>query len=169
MGIETPPAAAPGAEVLELLQREFTDGISEVSYVRGEASAVVRAEALRPVIDFLKQDPRLAFNLLVDMTAVDYGQRKPRFDVVYHLLSLANRRRLRLKVRVDDSGPEVDSLSSVWGCADWLEREIWDMFGIRFRGHPNLKRILMYEEFQGHPLRKDYPIQKRQPLIGPKN
>jgi NADH-quinone oxidoreductase subunit C len=169
MGIETPAETAPLVQMLELLQREFANDVSEVAYVRGEATAVVRPEALRPVVEFLRHDSRMAFDLLVDMTAVDLGQRKPRFDVVYHLLSLSHKLRLRLKVRVDESGPEVESLSPVWGCADWLEREIWDMFGIRFRGHPNLKRLLMYEEFQGHPLRKDYPIQKRQPLIGPKN
>jgi len=100
---------------------------------------------------------------------VDYAGRKYRFDVVYHLLSLSAKRRLRIKVRVEESNPEIDSMTSLWGSANWLEREVWDMFGIRFTGHPNLKRILMYEEFQGHPLRKDYPVNKRQPLIGPKN
>jgi NADH-quinone oxidoreductase subunit C len=106
---------------------------------------------------------------LVDITAVDYAVRKPRFTLVYHLLSLPFNRRLRLKVSVEDGDPVLDSLTPWWGSANWLEREVWDMFGIRFRGHPDLKRILMYEEFEGHPLRKDYPIHKRQPLIGPKN
>jgi NADH-quinone oxidoreductase subunit C len=92
-----------------------------------------------------------------------------RFVVVYHLFSLPLKHRLRLEVAVDEDDPEVDSVSSLWTGADWLEREVWDMFGIRFRGHPNLKRILMYEEFVGHPLRKDYPVNKRQPLIGPIN
>jgi NADH-quinone oxidoreductase subunit C len=92
-----------------------------------------------------------------------------RFVVVYHFFSLRLRHRLRLEVPVEEDDPEVDSLSSLWAGADWLEREVWDMFGIRFRGHPNLKRILMYEEFVGHPLRKDYPVNKRQPLIGPLN
>jgi NADH-quinone oxidoreductase subunit C len=92
-----------------------------------------------------------------------------RFVVVYHLFSLPLQHRLRLQVPVDEADAEVDSVTSVWTAADWLEREVWDMFGIRFRGHPNLKRILMYEEFAGHPLRKDYPVNKRQPLIGPLN
>ena len=92
-----------------------------------------------------------------------------RFLVVYHLFSLPLKHRLRLEVPVEDMDPEVDSLTSLWAGADWLEREVWDMFGIRFRGHPNLKRILMYDEFIGHPLRKDYPVNKRQPLIGPIN
>ena len=95
--------------------------------------------------------------------------RAARFLVVYHLFSLPLKHRLRLEVPVEESDAEVDSLTSLWAGADWLEREVWDMFGIRFRGHPNLKRILMYEEFVGHPLRKDYPVNKRQPLIGPIN
>jgi NADH-quinone oxidoreductase subunit C len=92
-----------------------------------------------------------------------------RFVVVSHFFSLPLKHRLRLEVPVDETDPEIDSLTSLWASADWLEREVWDMFGIRFRGHPNLKRILMYEEFTGHPLRKDYPVNKRQPLIGPVN
>jgi NADH-quinone oxidoreductase subunit C len=92
-----------------------------------------------------------------------------RFVVVYHLFSLPLKHRLRLEVPVEEADAEVDSLTSLWAGADWLEREVWDMFGIRFRGHQNLKRILMYEEFVGHPLRKDYPVNKRQPLIGPIN
>jgi NADH-quinone oxidoreductase subunit C len=92
-----------------------------------------------------------------------------RFVVVYHFFSLSLKHRLRLEVPVEEEDAEVDSLTSLWAGADWLEREVWDMFGIRFRGHPNLKRILMYEEFVGHPLRKDYAVNKRQPLIGPVN
>ena len=92
-----------------------------------------------------------------------------RFAVVYHFYSSTHRHRLRLVAPVDESVDDLDSLTSLWPGADWLEREGWDMFGIRFRGHPNLKRILMYAEFEGHPLRKDYPVNKRQPLIGPSN
>ena len=92
-----------------------------------------------------------------------------RFAVVYHFYSLAHKHRLRLVIPVEEVVAELDSLTPLWAGADWLEREVWDMFGIRFRGHQNLKRILMYEEFEGHPLRKDYPVNKRQPLIGPEN
>jgi NADH-quinone oxidoreductase subunit C len=92
-----------------------------------------------------------------------------RFSVIYHFFSLPLKHRLRLEVPLEEDDPEVDSLTPLWGGADWLEREVWDMFGIRFRGHPNLKRILMYDEFVGHPLRKDYPVNRRQPLIGPVN
>jgi NADH-quinone oxidoreductase subunit C len=92
-----------------------------------------------------------------------------RFAVVYHFFSLPLKHRLRMEVLLQGDEPEVDSVTSLWAGADWLEREVWDMFGIRFRGHPNLKRILMYDEFVGHPLRKDYPVNRRQPLIGPVN
>ncbi len=94
-----------------------------------------------------------------------------RFVVAYHFYSLVHKHRLRLVVPLEESESEaeLDSLTPLWAGADWLEREVWDMFGIRFRGHPNLKRILMYKEFEGHPLRKDYPVNKRQPLIGPVN
>ena len=92
-----------------------------------------------------------------------------RFEVVYHFYSLPHNHRLRLKVPLTASDPVVDSVTGVWQAANWFEREVWDMFGIRFQGHPNLKRILMYEPFDGHPLRKDYPVNKRQPLLGPVN
>jgi NADH-quinone oxidoreductase subunit C len=92
-----------------------------------------------------------------------------RFAVVYHFYSTSHKHRLRLVVPLEEASTSVDSLTSLWPGANWLEREVWDMFGIEFRGHPNLKRILMYEGFEGHPLRKDYPVKKRQPLIGPTN
>ena len=92
-----------------------------------------------------------------------------RFDAVYHLSSLTHHLRVRLKVPITAADPTVDSVTDLWPAANWFEREVWDMFGIRFTGHPNLKRILMYEPFEGHPLRKDYPVYKRQPLIGPVN
>lgn len=97
------------------------------------------------------------------------GPPSARFAVVYHFLSLPLKHRLRVEVLVSEESPELASLTPLWGAANWLEREVWDMFGIRFQGHPDLKRILMYEEFEGHPLRKDYPVKKRQPLIGPVN
>ena len=88
---------------------------------------------------------------------------------MYHFYSLKNNQRLRVKVPVDEKDPQVDSLTGFWASANWYEREVWDMFGIKFKGHPDLKRILMYEEFKGHALRKDYAFDKRQPLIGPQN
>ena len=103
------------------------------------------------------------------LAAHNSGEARPRFEVVYHLYSLNQNHRVRIKVPLEEKKAEVASLTPLWPAADWYEREVWDMFGICFTGHPNLKRILMYEEFAGHPLRKDYPITKRQPLIGPKN
>jgi NADH-quinone oxidoreductase subunit C len=97
------------------------------------------------------------------------GPPDARFVVVYHFFSQPLKHRLRVEVPIEETDPEVDSLTPLWAAADWLEREVWDMFGIRFRGHPDLRRILMYDEFVGHPLRKDYPVNKRQPLIGPVN
>jgi NADH-quinone oxidoreductase subunit C len=123
----------------------------------------------RTALPLRRTDPDLDYDFLIDLTAVDYWKTKPRFAVVYHFLSLDKGHRLRIKVPVGGKEPEVDSLVSVWPVANWFEREVFDMFGIRFRGHPDLRRILLYPEFKGHPLRKDYPIDKRQPLIGPKD
>ena len=157
--------------ILEKLKEKFLDDVYETQEFSGELVAVVNKEIIRDVMKFLKTDPALDFNLLMDLTAVDYlrQERTPRFDVVYHLYSLAKNHRIRIKAGVDDQKPAIDSLTAIWPIADWFEREVWDMFGIKFKGHPNLKRILMYEEFEGHPLRKDYRYNKRQPLIGPKN
>ncbi len=170
MGIDDITAESSDAGfTLNLLSETFPGSVLETSLPQGDATAVIRPESLTKVMDFLKNDPRLRFGLLVDLTAVDHLGRIPRFDLVYHLLSIPLKRRLRIKVRVEDGDPAVDSLTALWGNANWLEREVWDMYGVRFNGHPDLRRILLYEEFQGHPLRKDYPIRKRQPLIGPKN
>lgn len=165
MGIEnqeTPDYA------LRLLRENFADAVLDTLLPQGDPTAIIRPEFLSKVIGFLKNDSRLQFNVLIDITALDYPERNPRFDLVYHFLSLLFNRRLRLKAPVGGADPVVDSLTPWWGSANWLEREVWDMFGIRFAGHPDLKRILMYEEFEGHPLRKDYPTNKRQPRIGPK-
>ena len=165
MGIEsqeTPDYA------LRLLRENFAEAVLDTLLPQGDPTAIIRPEFLSKVIGFLKNDSRLQFNVLIDITALDYPERNPRFDLVYHFLSLPFNRRLRLKVPVGGADPVVDSLTPWWGSANWLEREVWDMFGIRFAGHPDLKRILMYEEFEGHPLRKDYPTNKRQPRIGPK-
>lgn len=161
---------------LQLVQQQFLQEIIDTHAFRGDEAVIIRPSALKAVAKFLKETPELDFNFLMDLTAVDYLffsggriQKEHRFEVVYHFYSLKHNHRIRLKVPVDEKNPEVDTLTDLWASADWYEREVWDMFGIRFRGHPNLKRILMYEEFQGHALRKDYPFDKRQPLIGPVN
>ncbi len=152
--------------VLERLRRKFGDAILETTTDRGNECAVVAREKLAEVAEFLRDDRELAFDMPIDCTAVDWYQRRPvRFDVVWHVYSTTKHHRLRLKVRVSDEDPTVPSLTPIWRGMNWHEREAWDLYGIRFTGHPNLKRILLYEEFVGHPLRKDYPIDKRQPLI----
>jgi len=157
------------------IQEKFGPHVLEAHAYRGDETLLIQASALREVAQFLKGAPELDFNFLMDLTAVDYlfyaggrVQKDWRFEVVYHFYSLKQNHRIRIKVPVDESNLEVDTLCDLWAGANWYEREVWDMFGIRFKGHPNLKRILMYEEFQGHALRKDYPFNKRQPLIGPK-
>ena len=155
----------------EQLKTRFPDAVLETHAQHGDETALVRRESLLEIARFVKTDADFDMNVLMDLTAVDGQdlQWKPRFQMVYHFFSLAKNQRLRIKVPVEEKDALVPSLAGLWPVADWFEREVWDMFGIRFSGHPNLKRILMYEEFQGHPLRKDYPYNKRQPLIGPKN
>ncbi len=152
------------------IKEKFQDSVLEVHDHRGDETVVVKPEALMEVACWIKQDSELAMNVLMDLTAVDRLGMKlsPRFEVVYHFYSLEKNHRLRVKVQVEEGTP-VSTLTGLWPAADWFEREVWDMFGIHFEGHPHLKRILLYEEFLGHPLRKDYPYDKRQPLIGPKN
>jgi NADH-quinone oxidoreductase subunit C len=124
------------------------------------ATIYVPADALVETCRLLHDAPPLRFTALVEVTAADYLPREPRFEVVYHLLSITNRLRLRIKVRVADGGT-VPTVQGVWRGAGWLEREVWDMFGIVFDGHGDLRRLLMPEDWEGHPARKDYPVQIR--------
>jgi NADH-quinone oxidoreductase subunit C len=133
--------------------------------MRGQAVVVAPVDGLANALRTLRDDPELAFDLLADVSAVDYLGRTPRFEVVYQLQSIAKHHRLRIKVPVDGSEPVVPSATSIWKSAHWAEREVFDMFGIGFAGHPDLRRILMYPEFQGHPLRKDYPLNQRWSLV----
>lgn len=152
--------------VFGYLKERWSGRILETHDFRGDETLVIGREGLREAFGALKEDPELAFNFLSDITCVDYlGKKDPRFEVVYHLYSMRRGRRLRVKVPVPEADPSVDSLTPLWQGANWLEREVWDMFGIRFIGHPDLRRILLYEEFQGHPLRKDYPVNLWQPLV----
>ena len=190
------------SSLIKSVRKHFPDAVSASHTYRGDETVVLRGEFLLEVARFLKEDPALQMNFLMDLTAVDYstfGKSPPpaffassgvavspleqipdedpwpgppaeaRFAVAFHFYSLKHKHRLRLVVPVEEANAELDSVTSLWAGANWLEREVWDMFGIRFRGHPDLKRLLMYEEFEGHPLRKDYPVNKRQPLIGPVN
>jgi NADH-quinone oxidoreductase subunit C len=162
-----------GAGILDRLRERFGGAIVETHDHRGDHTAVVARAALPDILRFCRDEAVLDFNVLMDLTAVDYQkfpgrEDGPRFEVVYHLYSIPYNHRLRLKVRVEEDDAVVPTATALWPIANWFEREVWDMFGIRFADHPDLRRLLMYEEFVGHPLRKDYPINRRQPLIGPK-
>jgi NADH-quinone oxidoreductase subunit C len=121
----------------------------------------VSSAALPAAAKVLRDHPDLRFVLLAELTAVDFWPRQPRFEVVYVLVSLEHRARLRLKVRVPDEAAHVGTVTGIWPAANWLEREVWDMFGIEFDGHPDPRRLLMPEDWEGYPLRKDYPVQIR--------
>jgi len=153
---------------LEKLKAKFGDAVLETHSELGDDTAVVKPEVWRAACAFLRDDPALDFDLFVDLCSVDYPDRVPRMEVVLHVYSVGKRHRVRLKTRVGDEeleGCEVDSITSVWPGANWFERETYDMNGVTFRGHPDLRRILTYPEFVGHPLRKDYPAQRTQPLV----
>ena len=153
--------------VVDRLRQQFGERILEESDHRGDEQVVVAPGDWKAVATFLRDDAQTAMNQFIDLTAVDYPEREPdlpRFDVVLIVRSLEKKHRIRVKTRVGDGQP-LDSLVDVWVGANWAEREVWDMFGIRFQGHPDLRRILLYEEFEGHPLRKDYPQRAYQALL----
>jgi NADH-quinone oxidoreductase subunit C len=148
--------------VIDALVERFPQAVYEPYVgVGGDDCAFVRREGLVEVCRFLKAESQ--FDMAPYITAVDYLGQKPRFEVVYNLFSTKTLARVRLRVKIDE-GEELPSVTSVWRGADWFERYCFDMYGIRVGGHPNMRRILMYEEFEGHPLRKDYPLRGRQPL-----
>jgi len=152
--------------VIEALVARFPDDVYEpYEGVGGDDCAFVRKDGIARVCGFLKADPAMAFNLAPYITAVDYLGAEPRFEVVYNLYSTRHNHRVRLRVKVPESDLDVESVTPVWAGADWFERYCFDMYGIRFRAHPDLRRLLMYDEFVGHPLRKDYPLRGRQPLV----
>jgi NADH-quinone oxidoreductase subunit C len=160
------------AALIKEVQSRFPNVVTDAQVNRGEATVVVKKEGLLSVARALKLDAAFSFNMLMDVFGVDYlhwEEKADRFEVIYNLFSFTHGHRIFVKVPVPEKEPSVDSVTSLWPAADWYERETWDMFGITFKGHPNLKRILMYDQFQGHPLRKDYVYNRRQPLIGPVN
>jgi NADH-quinone oxidoreductase subunit C len=152
--------------ILDRLKERFTAGeIVETGSQHGNEWARVRRDAWKSVCEFLRDDPAMNLDMFVDLTAVDRFGREPRFDVVLHLYSVGHKHRVRLYGGVPEEDPTIETISAVWPGANWFEREAYDLYGVRFRGHPDLRRILMYPEFVGHPLRKDYPKEKRQPLV----
>jgi len=133
--------------------------VQAVKFDREEMTIYVDRAYIREACVSLKDDPACPFNFLSDITCVDWYPAEPRFEVIYHLLSIPKKERVRLKVRLNSGSPALESLTSVWPGANYFEREVFDLFGVRFTGHPYLRRILMPEDWEGHPLRKDYPVE----------
>jgi NADH-quinone oxidoreductase subunit C len=133
--------------------------VTGVKFDRDEMTVYVDRSNIREACTLLRDSAECDFNFLSDITCVDWYPAEPRFEVVYHLLSIAKKERVRLKVKLDSASPAVESLTSMWPGANYFEREVFDLFGIRFNGHPYLRRLLMPEDWEGHPLRKDYPVE----------
>lgn len=152
-----------GTDPLATLAQALPAEGASLSAARDMPVLVLAPERLLEVIRLLKLQH--GYDMLSDLTAVDWPSQTPRFEVVWHLYGTDHHRRLRIKTRVDEADPTVDSLVGVYGAARFMERECHDMYGIRFRGNEDLRPILLYEGFEGHPLRKDYPIDREQPLV----
>lgn len=141
------------------LQERYPDEVKEIREFRGQVSVIIRKDRLHEIMEHIHDTPEICFSLLKDLCGVDYlGKKHPRFEVVYQLYSISRRHMLRIRAEVPENDLIIDSVSDIWDCADWLERECYDMFGIVFKGHPDLRRILMPEDWEGFPLRKDYPL-----------
>jgi NADH-quinone oxidoreductase subunit C len=145
-------------KIIQRVKAQFPDSIEESDEFRDDLTVLVKREDIVKVCNFLKNDPELAFDMLVDLCGVDMYRPEGRFEVVYNLCSLKKKKYLRLKVVVDEDDPVVDTVSVVWSGANWHERETYDMFGIKFKGHPDLRRMYMPEDFEYFPLRKDFPL-----------
>lgn len=151
---------------IQKLKERFPEAVTSSGVSRGgDDVAVIQKGAILEVCRFLKEDPELAFDMAPYITAVDYMGAEPRFELVYQMYSTKRNHRIRLRVGVPEGDAVVDSVTAVWKGADWYERYCWDLYGIRFAGHPDPRRLYMYEEFVGHPLRKDYSLRGRQPLV----
>jgi NADH-quinone oxidoreductase subunit C len=148
------------------LKGKFPDSVLDIVEFRDETTVTVKKEDIVAICSFMKKD--LGYNLLCDLCGVDYMGKSPRFMVVYNIYNITTKDRLRLKVPVEETDARVDTVSVVWGTANWHERECWDLMGISFNNHPDLRRILMAADWEGHPLRKDYPLQGlgREPYQG---
>jgi NADH-quinone oxidoreductase subunit C len=180
--------AEVASKVLDALTGKFAGAILGTSTAYGDDVAVIKREGLLDIARFLRDDPAMAFNLPCYCTCIDYlgmelltvspttplavpaipavlPEETPRFAMVYELRSLSHRHRIRLKVPLQENDLKVPTLSGLWIAFNWMERETYDMYGVAFEGHPDLRRILMYDEFIGYPLRKDYPKERRQPLV----
>ena len=166
-------------QVLDALAAKFPSAVARTGSTHGDETAWIVRDDLVAVATWLRDDPAMAFDSPVFCTCIDWldwrptgrpvsehwNESKPRFTVCYQLRSVAKKHRIRLEIEVPENDPRVPSLAGLWSAFDWQERETFDMYGIRFDGHPDLRRIYLYEEFVGYPLRKDYPKEKRQPLV----
>ncbi|MGD2058035.1 MAG: NADH-quinone oxidoreductase subunit C [Anaerolineales bacterium] len=146
------------AQIVESLQDEFGEKILDVVEFRGDTTVYVEPGSIVPVCEFLRDHETYAFNLLAALTAVDYWPEEPRFNVVYQLYSLSNKIFFGLKVPINSDAAQVPTIEKVYPNANWHEREVYDMFGVHFEGHSDMRRILMPEDWEGHPLRKDFPL-----------
>ncbi|MDT8419924.1 MAG: NADH-quinone oxidoreductase subunit C [Desulfuromonadales bacterium] len=151
---------------VEKLKSRFSSDVQDVTEFRGELTVTVEKSRIVEICTFLRDE--CGYNFLCDLCGVDYLGQEPRFKVVYNLYNITTKKRLRLKVAVDEKNANVDTVSGVWSTANWPERECWDLMGISFNNHPDLRRILMAADWEGHPLRKDYPVQgpDREPYQG---
>ncbi len=148
-------------KTVDLARAKFGEAVLEVIEHRGETTIVLPPDKIPAVARFLRDHAALRYNFMADLTAVDWLEREPRYDVIYHLMSTETRAVLRLKTRVGQPGedhPAVPTVSAIWPAANWYEREVYDLFGITFTGHPDLRRIVMPEDWTSYPLRKDYPL-----------
>ncbi|NDJ53446.1 MAG: NADH-quinone oxidoreductase subunit C [Chloroflexi bacterium] len=146
------------SEIVEQLKTSFSDHVDEVVEFRGDTTVVVKAEGLIDVLTQLRHGDGMKFNLLSDLSAIDYYPNEPRFHVIYTLFSIAYNQGLRIKALTGDDNPHLPTVTSIWPSADYAEREVFDLFGVVFDGHPDPRRILMPHDWTGHPLRKDYPL-----------
>ncbi len=150
------------SQIAKMVEEKFPDQVLGILNYAGQVGILLRKDRIQDICLFLRDEPSLRMDHLADLAAVDYskypGDAGPRFEVVYNMISMVHHHRIRLKVRVTEEDPRVDSISSLWHTADWHEREAFDLMGIKFDGHPDLRRILMPEDWEGHPLRKEYPL-----------
>jgi len=149
-------------QIAKMIEEKFPGQVLGTVTHAGQVGVMLNKDRIRDICLFLRDEPSLRMDHLADLTAVDFsqypGDKGPRFEVVYNLISTVYRHRIRLKVRVPEEDPSVDTVSSVWNTANWHERETYDLMGVKFTGHPDLRRILLAEDWEGHPLRKEYPL-----------
>jgi len=150
-------------ELIEIVEDEFPDAVLGSHSRLGNDTVVVDKSTVPQVLRYLKETPETDMNLLRNISCVDYDERVPRFEVVYILYSIDHKHQLLVRTPVEEDDCAVPTVSHLYNCAQWIEREVYDMYGIEFDEHPDMRRVLLYEEFEGYPLRKDYPKQKGQP------